>query len=88
MQIGVNVDSNSSYIADQERYDIEGPKNLFDSQMLVDWLFKMASDHPLLTYVEDPMAHGDIGGYKKCIEKFKELERVQIGVKNWFDSDL
>ena len=82
------MDSQSSYMADQERYDIEGPKNLFDSQQLIDWLFKMASDHPLLTYIEDAMASGDIQGYKKLLEKFKGSSKVKIGVKNWFESDL
>lgn len=28
--IGVNADSQSSYIEEHNRYDIEGPKNLFD----------------------------------------------------------
>ena len=55
-QIGINADSQSSYLAEQDKYDIEGPKNLFDQQMLTDYLFKMANDHPLLTYIEDPFA--------------------------------
>ena len=30
LTIGVNADSQSAYLQDQDRYDIEGPKNLFD----------------------------------------------------------
>lgn len=47
----------------------------------------MATDHPLLTYIEDPFAPGDIIGYKRIVTKFKET-KVTIGVKNWFGSDL
>jgi enolase len=55
--------------------------------MLTDYLFKMANDHPLLTYIEDPFAQGDIVGYQKVINKFKET-KMCISVKNWFGSDL
>jgi len=30
LQIGINADSQSSFIEDQNKYDMEGPKNLFD----------------------------------------------------------
>lgn len=86
-QIGINADSQSSYLADTDKYDFEGPKNLFDQQMLTDYLFKMANDHPLLTYIEDPFAQGDIVGYQKIMNKFKET-KMCISVKNWFGSDL
>ena len=55
-QIGINVDSQSSYLAEQDKYDFEGPKNLFDQNQLTDYLLKMVNDHPLLTYIEDPFA--------------------------------
>ncbi len=28
--IGINADAEASYLPDQQKYDIEGPKNLFD----------------------------------------------------------
>ena len=85
--IGINADSQSSFIEDQNRYDIEGPKNLFDQTMLADWFVKLAQDHPLLAYIEDAFADGDILGYQKLIRRFKDTQ-VKIGVKNWFGSDL
>ena len=42
LTIGINADSQSSFIEDQNRYDIEGPKNLFDQTMLADYFVKMA----------------------------------------------
>ena len=87
LQIGINADSQSSFIEESSKYDIEGPKNLFDQTMLADWFTKLAQDHPLLTYIEDPFAEGDVLGYQKVIRRFKGTQ-VKIGVKNWFGSDL
>lgn len=87
-QLGVNVDAQSSYLAEQEKYEIEGPKNLFDANTLTEWLFKMATDHPLLTYIEDPFAQGDLIGYQRIVNRFKEKPGVKIAIKNWFGSDL
>ena len=42
LTIGINADSTSSFIVEQNRYDIEGPKNLFDQTMLADYFVKMA----------------------------------------------
>ena len=55
--------------------------------MLADWFVKMAQDHPLLTYIEDPFAEGDVLGYQKILRRFKDTQ-VKIGVKNWFGSDM
>lgn len=87
LQIGINADSQTSFIEESSKYDIEGPKNLFDQTMLADWFTKLAQDHPLLTYIEDPFAEGDVLGYQKVIRRFKGTQ-VKIGVKNWFGSDL
>lgn len=87
LTIGINADSQSSFLEDQNRYDIEGPKNLFDQTMLADYFVKMAQDHPLLAYIEDPFADGDILGYQKILRRFKDTQ-VKIGVKSWFGSDL
>ena len=87
LQIGINADGHSSYQEESGRYDIEGPKNLYDQTMMADYFVKMAQDHPLLAYIEDPMADGDIVGYQKILRRFKETH-VKVGVKNWFGSDL
>ena len=55
--------------------------------MLADWFVKMAQDHPLLTYIEDPFADGDVLGYQKILRRFKGTP-VKICVKSWFGSDL
>ena len=32
----------------------------------------MAQEHPLLTYIEDAFAEGDILGYQKMMRRFKD----------------
>lgn len=87
LTIGINADSQSSYIEEHNRYDIEGPKNLYDQTQLADYFVKMAQDHPLLAYIEDPFAEGDVVGYQKILRRFKDTQ-VKVAVKNWFGSDL
>ena len=49
----------------------------------------MCNEHPLLEYIEDPLAEGDTTGYQKILKRFKDAHpRVKIGVKNWFKSSL
>ena len=87
LTIGINANGQDSFLEEQNRYDMEGPKNLFDQGMLADYFLKMSNDHPLLAYIEDPCAEGDIVGYQKIMRRFKDTQ-VKIGVKNWFGSDL
>ena len=42
LQIGINADGHSSYQEESGRYDIEGPKNLYDQTMMADYFVKMA----------------------------------------------
>lgn len=42
----------------------------------------MCNEHPLLEYIEDPMAEEDTTGYQKILKKLRETHpRVKIGVK-------
>jgi len=50
-------------LADSGKYDIDGPKNLYDSKMLIDWYLKMVTEHPLVTYIEDGIRTGDYLGW-------------------------
>jgi hypothetical protein len=39
--IGFNCESDSFYNAEQNKYDMEGPKNLFDPSQMADWYIKL-----------------------------------------------
>ena len=53
--------------------------------MLVEYYFKLCQEHPLIDYIEDPFAEGDLLGYQKLLRRFAQ-SKVRIGVKNWFKS--
>ena len=55
--------------------------------MLADYFVKMSNDHPLLTYIEDPFAEGDVLGYQKLLKRLKSTQ-VKVGVQTWFGSDM
>eukprot|EP00349_Pseudokeronopsis_sp_Brazil_P010479 CAMPEP_0202980410 /NCGR_PEP_ID=MMETSP1396-20130829/86347_1 /ASSEMBLY_ACC=CAM_ASM_000872 /TAXON_ID= /ORGANISM="Pseudokeronopsis sp., Strain Brazil" /LENGTH=94 /DNA_ID=CAMNT_0049720381 /DNA_START=1108 /DNA_END=1392 /DNA_ORIENTATION=- len=49
----------------------------------------MGNDHPLLEYIEDPFAEGDVSGYQKIIKRLKDSgSRLRIGIHKWFQSDI
>lgn len=74
---------------DQGKYDIDGPKNLYDNKMLSDWFIKILNEHPLVTYLEDPVRVQDVEGWKTLKAALQtKHEHVKIGVNKWFKSDL
>jgi hypothetical protein len=74
---------------DTQKYDLEGAKNLFDSNMLCEWISKLCTDHPLISYIEDPFSPGDVAGYQNMLKVFKEKHpSVKVSIKGWFGSDL
>lgn len=64
MTIGIQVDPDQFYLSEQGKYDVDGPKNLYDAKMLSEWYQKMCTDHPLLTYIEDGIRVGDVQGWQ------------------------
>jgi hypothetical protein len=89
LKLGVNPDIESVFLRDQNKYDLEGPKNLFDTDQLIEWLVKMCNEHPLLEYLEDPLVDGDPAAYQRLLKRFKDAApRVKIGIKQWFKSSL
>ena len=87
--IGINCESESFYNAETNKYDMEGPKNLFEPGQMADWYIKFLGDHPLITYIEDPFS--EITGYQMFPEKLQEhsLDKtISFGVKNFYQGKL
>ena len=61
LKIGFNCDSEGFYNKETNKYDMEGPKNLFDPEQMADWYVKLCQEHPLCVYIEDPMC--EVEGY-------------------------
>lgn len=82
LKYGINPDIESSFLRDQNKYDIEGPKNLFDTDQVIEWLVKTCNEHPLIEYLEDPIVEGDPAAYQRILKRFREaVPRVKIGIK-------
>jgi len=89
LSIGISVDPDQFYDANTDKYEVEGPKNMYDFKMLIGWLQKLIADHPLISYVEDAIRVGDVAGWQQWCQLVKEqYEHVQTGVSKWFESDL
>uniref|UniRef100_A0A7S3KXI6 phosphopyruvate hydratase n=1 Tax=Euplotes crassus TaxID=5936 RepID=A0A7S3KXI6_EUPCR len=87
--IGFNSEPEAYYNSEQNKYDIEGPKNLFDAGMFVDWYIKLLNDHPLVSYLEDPFAEKE--GYQLLPQKLQEAgldQRVKFGLRNFHKGNL
>jgi hypothetical protein len=49
----------------------------------------MCNEHPLLEYIEDPMTEMDVIGYQKMLKRFSGVhQKVKIGIKSWFKSNI
>lgn len=81
------MEADQYLVPEQGKYDLDGPKNLYDNKMLIDWYLKIVQEHPLVTYIEDGIRAGDNVGWQQLCAALK-AKNVQAGVKNWFKSDI
>lgn len=52
-----------------------------------DWLLKICTEHPLVTYLEDGIRCNDPQGWQQHIQAFSE-KGIKIGVNSWFQSSM
>ena len=87
-RIGINFDADALYNKDPKepnKYEVEGMKGQLSNANLVDWYVKLCTDHPLITYLEDPMANDDYDGMRKLKDALVEKNpSVQIGMRSKF----
>jgi len=85
-RIGMNCDADKQFNNDPKdpnKYEIEGLKTQSTGVQVCDYLMKMVEEHPLITYIEDPMAEGDAESIRKL--KCMLLEKapsVMLGLKS------
>lgn len=53
------------YNPDQKKYELENPKALLDVNQLIDYYFKLCTERPLISYIEDPIFSEDLVGWNK-----------------------
>lgn len=87
--IGINCESESFYNPDTNKYDMEGPKNLFEAEQMADWYIKLLKDYQLISYVEDPF--WEIRGYQIFPTKLKDAgldKTVKFGVSTFYKGNI
>ena len=79
---GIDCNSNNYYNEKDNTYEMDGFKKPINSDELIDFYIKLCNDHPLLLYLEEPLAEKDKEGWEKLTEKFdKEKPNITISKK-------
>jgi len=86
--IGIDCNANNFYTDAAKKYEMDGFKTPIENDLLVDFYVKYLSEHPLITYLEDPMSELDLAGWNKLISKFEGKANLTIAGKNLFMENL
>jgi enolase len=85
--IGIDCNANNFYSDQAMKYEMDNFKTPIENDQLIDYYLKFIVDHPLVTYIEDPMATSDIQGWKKILTKFEERPNCLISMKNNYNEN-
>ena len=86
---GIDCNGNNYYTQESNTYEMDGFKKPPDNDQMIDFYIKLCKDHPLLKYLEDPLANNDLRGYSKLMDKFTtECPDVKIVIKRLIDDKL
>lgn len=86
--IGIDCNANNFYSDQVKKYEMDGFKTPIENDQLIEFYLKYCSEHPLITYLEDPISEFDIQGWKKMISKFEGKPGILISGKNLFMDNL
>ena len=79
---GIDCNSNNYYNEKDNTYEMDGFKKPLNADEIIDFYLKLCNDHPLLLYLEEPLAENDKEGWEKLTEKFdKEKPNVTVSKK-------
>ena len=76
--LGIDFNADNFYNSADTSYEPEGVKKPVDNIQLIDLYIKLISDHPSLTYLEQPISNEDEEGWDLILEKFKEKQNICI----------
>lgn len=63
VRIFICCNASDVYNETTSKYEMEGAKGQYESPQMVDYYIKLLNDHPLIAYLEDPMASVDLAGW-------------------------
>jgi enolase len=72
VKIFITCNANNFYNETTGKYEMEGAKSLFDSNQFTEYFIKFLNDHPLVTYLEDPMSDKDFNGWRILTVNYKD----------------
>ena len=78
VSLGIDCNADNFYNNKDNTYDAEGAKKALDNVSLVDTYLKFITDHPSLSYLEEPMAYEDEEGWGMLIEKLKDNNNISL----------
>jgi enolase len=83
LSIGIDCNANNYYNSETNKYEMDGFKQPSDVEALIEYYLKYCTDHPFITYLEDPIADSDHVGWKKMYWRFENARpQVTIACKN------
>jgi len=71
LSIGIDCNANNYFNETTKKYEMDGFKLPPDADPLIDYYVKYCTDHPLISYLEDPIADTDLIGWKKNIPQIR-----------------
>ena len=64
------------------KYEMEGAKGQYEFPQMIDFYIKFLNDHPLITYLEDPMANIDLPGWHLLTVNYIQINRKDSKLRN------
>lgn len=88
LSIGIDCNANNYYSEGTKKYEMDSFKQPSDVDPLIDYYFKYTTDHPLITYLEDPIASTHVAGWKKMFTKFETKPNITISSKHIIEENI
>ena len=85
--IGIDCNADNFYTDAAKKYEMDGFKTPIENDQLIEFYLKYCSEHPLISYLEDPMSMLDVQGWKKMLSKFEGKQNFTISGKNIFNDN-
>ena len=78
VSLGIDFNAENFFNSKDNTYEPEGVKKPVDNTQLVDSYIKLITDHPSLTYLEQPLAYDDSDGWGMLLEKLRDKSNISI----------
>lgn len=83
--VGISFMADSLYNPDQKKYELENPKQLLDVDQMIDYYIKLATDKPVVQYIEDGLNTTDMDNWKKMIDKLS-AKNIMVGSRKIYNT--